>query len=65
MTINGVTATEANGAYTATIDGVGTVTLEDGKVYVTPAEGYTSKGNVSLTINVTDNDGDRRVGYQL
>ena len=62
VTINGVTATEANGAYTATIDGVGTVTLEDGKVYVTPAEGYISKGNVSLTINVTDADGDSRSG---
>ena len=63
VTINGVKAdVTENGAYTATIDGVGTVTLEDGKVYVTPAEGYTSKGNVSLTINVTDADGDSRSG---
>ena len=63
VTINGVKAdVTENGAYTATIDGVGTVTLEDGKVYVTPAEGYISKGNVSLTINVTDADGDSRSG---
>ena len=40
VTINGVEAdVTENGAYTAKIANVGTVTLEDGKIYVTPAEG--------------------------
>ena len=62
VTINGIPAEEKDGAYTAHIDGIGTVTLEGGKVYVTADEGYASQDNVTLTINVTDADKDTREG---
>lgn len=58
VTINGVQATEKNGVYTAEVEGIGTVTLKDGKVYVTASEGYVSKNDVELTITVTDSDND-------
>ncbi len=58
VTINGVPATEKNGVYTAEVEGIGTVTLESGNVYVTASEGYVSKNDVELTITVTDSDKD-------
>ena len=58
VTINGAQATEKNGVYTAEVEGIGTVTLKDGNVYVTASEGYVSKNDVELTITVTDSDND-------
>ena len=58
VAINGVQATEKNGVYTAEVEGIGTVTLENGNVYVTASEGYVSKNDVELTITVTDSDND-------
>ena len=58
VSINGTQANEENGVYTAEVDGIGTVTLKDGKVYVTASEGYASSNDVKLTITVTDSDND-------